>query len=84
MRIVVFSCFDVAAGVYGRPQFYASKGLAIRAFTDEVNRQAEDNALQKHPADFQLFHVGYFDDVEGVFEPMKPERVVTASEVKQV
>jgi len=47
--------------------FVASKGIAVRMFTDEVNRSASDNVMFSHAGDFVLFELGLFDNVSGVF-----------------
>jgi len=69
MQMVVVSIFDIAAGVYSRPVFVGSKGLAVRSFQDECRRVAPDggNAMNSHPEDFNLFLLGTFDDVTGKF-----------------
>lgn len=46
-----------------RPFTAQSKGQAIRAFRDEVNRK--DSEIHAHPEDYELFHCGYFDDQNG-------------------
>lgn len=43
-------------------------GAALRSFTDEVNRAAQDNALHMHPDDYTLHVVAVFDDETGKFE----------------
>lgn len=53
---------DRAADAFGRPFFVQSEGLGIRGFIDEVNRVSEDNPLNKHPDDFDLFKLGTWDD----------------------
>jgi hypothetical protein len=67
MKMVICSIRDSAADAYGRPFFLPSVGVAIRSFTDEVNRPAEDNQIYQHPEDFDLFELGEFDDVTGRF-----------------
>jgi hypothetical protein len=67
MKMVICSIRDSAADAYGRPFFLPSVGVAIRSFTDEVNRAAEDNQIYQHPEDFDLFELGEFDDVTGRF-----------------
>ena len=47
----VVSVQDRASGVFMRPFFVAHRNVAIRDFTDEVNRKADDNQLSKHPDD---------------------------------
>ena len=65
--MVICSIRDSAADAYGRPLFLPSVGVAIRSFTDEVNRPAEDNQIYQHPEDFDLFELGEFDDNTGRF-----------------
>lgn len=83
MQYYVCCVFDVAAGVFSRPFFTASAGLALRSFTDEVNRADVNNPMNTHPGDFQLFHLGSFDDESGEFkQDSRPTRVCLASDVK--
>lgn len=63
---VVVGVWDSAAGVYGRPAFFTSTGVAIRSFSDEVKRKEEGNQMAQHPDDFSLHLLGTFDDVTGV------------------
>jgi hypothetical protein len=67
MKMVICSIRDSAADAYGRPFFLPSVGVAIRSFTDEVNRASEDNQIYQHPEDFDLFELGEFDDANGKF-----------------
>ena len=54
MKQVICAVRDSAADVFGRPYFVPTAGVAIRSFTDEVNRQADENQFYKHPKDFAL------------------------------
>lgn len=58
---------DRAADAYGRPMFVPSTGVAIRSFSDEINRNNADNQLYNHPDDFDLYELGSFDDNTGLF-----------------
>lgn len=64
--LVIVAVRDSAAGGFGRPVFSASTGVAARSFSDEVNRVADDNQMNKHPGDFELWKIGEYDDVSGV------------------
>lgn len=79
MLYVMFSVYDKAVGVYGRPMFLRSEGEAVRVFQDEVNRRADDNMLSKHPQDYSLHRVGTWDDDTG--EPIQehPKRLAEAT-----
>ena len=47
--------------------FVPSTGVAIRSFSDEVNRSDPENQLFNHADDFDLFEFGEFDDNTGKF-----------------
>ncbi|AXH74423.1 MAG: nonstructural protein [Microviridae sp.] len=77
------SVFDSAAQIYGQPFFVTAIGAAIRSFTDEVNRIADDNQLYHHTSDFTLYEIGTFDDVAGVLLVQdKPRLITRAVDVK--
>jgi len=67
MKLSLCSVKDRAADAYGRPMFVPSTGVAIRSFSDEINRAADDNQLYNHPDDFDLYEFGEFDDNSGRF-----------------
>ena len=67
MKLNICSVKDRAADAYGRPMFVPSIGVAIRSFTDEVNRNDPENNLHNHPDDFDLYDLGVFDDQTGMF-----------------
>jgi len=68
MKLNLCSVKDRAADAYGRPMFVPSTGVAIRSFSDEINRAADDNQLYNHPGDFDLYEFGVFDDNSGIFD----------------
>lgn len=62
----VFAILDRKAGFYNVPFFFPSTGQAIRAAMDMA---ADPNTiLNRHPADFDLFELGEFDDQTARFE----------------
>lgn len=82
MKCAVCAMFDRKAGVYGQPIVVASVGVAVRGFTDQVN--GVDSTVNKHPEDFDLYQLGWYDDVEGKFYNYENSAclVVTGSSVK--
>jgi hypothetical protein len=68
MQLILCSTRDRAAEAYSRPMYVQSIGLAIRAFTDEINRNDPNNQLFNHPDDFDLYELGTFDDSTAKFE----------------
>jgi hypothetical protein len=83
MISVIVSVRDTAAEAYGRPMYLQSLGVAIRSFTDEVNREDKDNQLFNHPDDFDLYELGVFDDSLGKYELRdNPTVIVRGKDVK--
>lgn len=82
MPQVVVSVKDRAMDAYARPFFVPTTQMALRSFADEVNRQAEDNPMNKHPKDYELYQLGTFDDETGRFENLEqPQRIARAEDV---
>ena len=83
MISVIVSVRDTAAEAFGRPMYLQSLGIAIRSFTDEVNREDKDNQLFNHPDDFDLYELGVFDDAIGRYELRdNPTVIVRGKDVK--
>lgn len=68
MKYVVGAVRDSKADCFNRPIFMQSVGSMIRSFQDEVNRSADDNAMNRHPGDFALYELGSYDDGTAVME----------------
>lgn len=81
MRYKVLTVRDRAIDAYGQPFFSASIGGAVRSFSDEVNRSAENNQFNKHPEDFDLYLLGEFDDQTGEFECGRPSQVAVGKDL---
>lgn len=81
MRYKVLAIRDRAIDSYGQPFFSASVGGAVRSFSDELNRVAENNQLNKHPDDFDLFLLGEFDDQTGEFDTTRPAQVAVGKDL---
>jgi len=65
MILHAYTVMDTKAQVYLAPFFLRSAGEAIRQFTDLVN---SDHPIGRHPADYNLFSIGSFNDQTGGFE----------------
>lgn len=79
MRLFVCSVYDRQLEAYMTPFFAQSKGMAIRSFSDEVNRAAEDNVLYKHPGDFELHCLAVFESDGGTFDEEGKGMLITAA-----
>lgn len=65
MILNVYAIFDTAAKAFATPFFMHNDGLAIRAFSDNVN--TSDTMIAKHPDQFYLYRLGQFDDQTAMF-----------------
>lgn len=78
----MFTVYDSKLEAYLQPFFMASKGQAIRAFTDSVNDTTTQ--FNKHPEDFTLFEIGEYDDSKGqVSNLITPNSLGVALEYKK-
>ena len=83
MKLNAYCVYDSKSLSYGMPMFINAVGAAIRAFTDVANE--EGSAICKHPSDYVLYEIGYFDDSTGVFTMHSPvKNLGNASEYKKV
>lgn len=79
MISIVFAVRDSAAGVFGRVFQAPTVAFAIRAFSDEVNRADPENTLFSHPADYNLYRLGTYDDSDGRLLATDPVHVFSGS-----
>jgi len=84
MKSMVYSVLDAAAGAYASPWIVPHAGVALRAFTDEVNRNVEKNNLYHHSEDFSLWELGEFDDTNAKFNLYDtPKLMAQAKQLKK-
>lgn len=83
MKNFVVSVKDSAMQQYMRPFFVPAVGAATRSFSDEVNRQADDNQMYKHPDDYELWVLAEFDDESGVFTKTEVRVLARGKDVVQ-
>lgn len=82
-RKLFVAVFDSAVGAYAPPILVPSRGVAVRSFTDEVNRKDTNNTLFNHPSDFELRALAEFDEATAVFYPFPdgPETICRGKDV---
>lgn len=77
-KMFVCAVRDRAIDGFGNPIVVPALGAATRSFQDEI--RSPDSAWSRHPEDFDLYHVGYFDTATGVLDPMTPAMVFIGKE----
>lgn len=81
MKLVICGILDNAVGAYNTPLFFRTKMEAQRAFMDACS--SADGQFAKHATDYFLMYLGSWDDGSAVFDPVVPERLMSAVEAVQ-
>lgn len=81
MKRLLCAVYDSASQTFGQPMYVIARGQAVRAFSDEVQRRATDNALNMHPEDFELWLLGEFEDSNGALIPVEAQCLVRGKDV---
>lgn len=64
MRLKIIAVYDSGVEAYFTPQFYRSRGEAIRSFTEAVHDSKSN--ISKYPSAFTMFELGEWDDQTAV------------------
>lgn len=65
--MIVVSVRDTVSSTFGTPFFSQNQQTALRSVRMEVNNADARSVLHTHPADFELYVLGEFDDISGSF-----------------
>lgn len=80
---VMVAVRDRVADVFNTPYSVPHVGMAVRSFSDEVNRADEANMLYKHPDDFDLYQIGTYDDSTAMItQDVQPRQLVLGRDCK--
>jgi hypothetical protein len=75
MKVIV-SLKDTAARVFGVPFVVQAAAQAVRSLRDEVNSTDSTSDVCKHPGDFELYEIAYFNDETGAVTPLDPPQML--------
>jgi len=78
MKYAVCAVKDRAVDAFNRPIYVPTIGVAVRSFTDEVNRK--DSELANHPEDYDLYELGQWDDGTAIYTPLDAIRVIARAQ----
>lgn len=65
MNWIIVSIKDRAIEAFQPASVFRHEAQAIRSFTDAM-QNPNNTDINKHPADFDLYRLGYFDDSTGI------------------
>lgn len=81
MKLNIYAIRDVKISAFSQPFYSQTHGSALRAFSDHVNDNG--SAANKHPEDYELYHLGDFDDQVGIINGQTPVHIGNALEYKE-
>lgn len=81
MKYQIYSVRDEAVESFGVPFFSATEAGATRSFRMVCNDPS--STVHHCPGDFALYHIGEFDDENGLFNPIHPALVIRGSSFKE-
>lgn len=82
MVVNAFSIFDAKSGSFSPPFFAFNGAVAQRMVLSSMDDAG--SMLGKFPGDYQLFHVGKFDDGTGVLSAIVPVSVCNLISLREV
>lgn len=84
--MIMYACavLDKKVNAYMNPQFFRTKGEAIRSWMDAVMSEAAP--FRRHAEDYVFCYLGKYDDASGRFENtgVVPEILMTAMDALTV
>lgn len=82
-KLFVCAVRDSAMKAFAPPFCVPATGVAVRGFTNEVNRAEANNQVYLHPEDFELWELGRFEEETGEFEQSSPVCLVRGKDLKK-
>ncbi len=74
MKLSAFSVYDEKAECFGHPFFVSAVGIATRYLQEWAKN--EKSVIARHPQDFTLYQVGYWDDAAATFDTISPAKFI--------
>lgn len=79
MKLQVFTAYDVQAQRCIHPFVRENANIAIRDF----ERMVTEGMFKENPDDYNLYHIGEWDDANMLIEGRDPQRIITGLEAYQ-
>lgn len=80
MKLQVCAIKDHAADTFGNVFVVPHTGIAIRNFQDAL-RNPDSGTMHTHPEDFDLYHIGEYDDSTAQIEAHEPNRIAVGKQL---
>lgn len=79
-KYAIVAVRDSAMERFAPPATMVTTQQAIRGFADEINRRDDNNTLNKHPDDYELWHLATWDEESGLYENQNPTCIARAKD----
>lgn len=80
MKLNIYSIRDLKGANYNTPFAQPTHGTAERSFTELV--KDPQSLVHKYPSDYELFHIGSFDDESGKLDALPiPQHIVSGAQL---
>lgn len=77
----LYTIYDKVAQVYSSPMTQRTHGQASRMLQNEVHNP--QSPIAQHPGDYELWHIGTWDQETGEVQPIQKERIAIAQQFKE-
>lgn len=77
----LFTVLDNKANVFNTPFPAPTDVHAVRTFQMQINHADAGNMLNFAPSDFDLYHIGDFNDKTGEIEPCTPNLLMNGAKL---
>lgn len=64
----VYSVYDSKGKFFDKPFIQRNSADAVRGFEMAVNEEKHDTMIRRFPADYTLFELGEWDELEGIIK----------------
>lgn len=79
-KLSVYAIRDTKAEAFHRPFYSHNHATAMRSVETEVNNP--ETGL-KNPEDFQLYHLGEYEEQTGILKTHAPEHLINVMELRK-
>lgn len=85
MKYAIVAIRDIKTDSYFPPQFVRSIGGFLRQLADDLGTPQPGTlaeTMSKHPGDFEVYHLGDWDDQNGTFDTTDNKQLCVVSNLK--
>jgi hypothetical protein len=77
----MLTLYDNKAELYNPPFIVPTIGVAFRNLQDEMQQNGGDNVLARHAKDYDLIHIGHWEEEKGEIHSHPPKKVCNLAEL---